>query len=508
MRVLAVDDDEGFVFGLRRLLGRVGFDVSWASSGREALDLGMSAAWDAVLLDLGLPDMPGLDVLRALVAGSRGCPVIVLTGRDEAAAAVEALRIGAMHYVTKPAAHTDLLRAIEEARERHGVRSRIEKARSDKAPARSRAIGESPAWLRAMDDLRASASAPRTPILITGESGTGKELAASQLHAWSARASGPFVSVNAACLSPNLLESELFGHEAGAFTGARGAKRGLFELADGGTLFLDEIGELPLELQPRLLRVLEGHSFHRVGGERAITTDVRVVSATNRALESAVADGRFRLDLYHRLRVIEVTLPALRERAADAELLAIHFVSTLAAELGKPHIQLAPETLRAIRARAWPGNVRELRNAIERAIVLCRGAHLSPRDLPPETSVPSPAVPPPTVASPPVARPPVASPPVPTPTVASPPVARPPGPPIVGAVTPPSGKRTARILDDVVKEHVLAVFEESAGNLAKAARDLGIGRSTLRRHLRAYGAISAEESDPLAPQPPSRPRRA
>jgi DNA-binding NtrC family response regulator len=488
-RVLAVDDDEAFVFGLQRLLRRDGLDVTWAKSGQEALDLGAQVAWEAVLLDLGLPDLPGLEVLRALVAENRGCPIIVLSGRDEAGAAVEALRLGAVHYLTKPTAYESLLPAIEDARERQGLRSRIERARGEPPASRAQAIGESPAWLRALDDLRAAAAAPRTPVLLTGESGTGKEVAASQLHAWSPRADRPFVSVNAACLSPALLESELFGHEAGSFTGARGTKRGLFELADGGTLFLDEIGELPLDLQPKLLRVLEGHPFRRVGGEQARRADVRVVSATNRSLEAAVAAGRFRLDLYHRLRVIEVALPPLRERGSDAELLAIHFVSILAAELGKPDVELAPETLRAVRAHSWPGNVRELRNAIERGIVLSKSGSLLPRDLPPEVACSAckgcdvwPSLPGD------VQRARAA----------------------YGDLSPPKAARpenTTRILGDVIRDHVLAVFSGSGGNLAKAARELGIGRSTLRRHLRSYGALSGDDAEPLRPADRARPRR-
>ena len=328
------------------------------------------------------------------------------------------------------------------------------------------AIGESPAWLAAMEDLRAAALAPRTPVLVTGESGSGKELAASQIHAWSPRASRPFVSVNAACFSPSLLESELFGHEAGAFTGATSRKAGLFELASGGTLFLDEIGEPPLELQPKLLRVLEGHPFRRVGGERAITADVRVVSATNSQMQQAVERGRFRLDLYHRLRVVEVTLPPLRDRGDDADLLAIHFVSTLALDLGKPALGIAPEALAAIRAHTWPGNVRELRNAIEHAVVLCKGDRIALHDLPRDVVRAAAAVcPPPSSRERPTLR---------------------------SAPQTPRSSLSRRGLDDVVRQHVLEVFRECEGNLAKAARALGIGRATLRRRLRDYGVTPAD----------------
>jgi DNA-binding NtrC family response regulator len=311
-------------------------------------------------------------------------------------------------------------------------------------------------------------------VLVTGESGTGKELAAAQLHAWSARAARPFVSVNAACFAPSLLESELFGHEAGAFTGATSRRAGLFELASGGTLFLDEVGELPLELQPKLLRVLEGHPFRRVGGERPIVADVRVVSATNCRMAEAVAKGRFRLDLYHRLRVVEVPLPPLRERGADAELLAIHFVSRLGVELGKPEIEIAPETLAAVRAHTWPGNVRELKNAMERAIVLNRTGRITPGDLPGDAREPvshdvRPSLPGDSRHS------------LPHDRIAT---------PLLHRAAPESGPpalSSGHGLDDIVKRHVLEAYQESAGNLARAARALGIGRATLRRRLRDYG---------------------
>ncbi len=502
MRVLAVDDDEDFAFGLRGMLRRDGVEVTSAHSGREAVALSTKAAWDAVLLDLGLPDVPGLEVLRALIGGNLRCPVIVLSGRDEAGAAAEALRLGAMHYVTKPATREGLLRVIEEARERGALRLRMDQARSEATVTAPRMIGQSAPWRAAMDDLRAAASSPRTPVLVTGESGTGKELAAAQIHAWSARAARPFVTVNAACFAPSLLESELFGHEAGAFTGATSKKAGLFELASGGTLFLDEVGELPLELQPKLLRLLEGHPFRRVGGERAIVADVRIVSATNCRMEEAVAKGRFRLDLYHRLRVVEVSLPPLRERGPDAELLAIHFVSRLGVELGKPDIEIAPETLRAIRCHPWPGNVRELKNAMERAIVLNRTGRITPEDLPRDIRPSSPCH---VGGSLPCDTRPSFTPdighPLPHDVRQSLPCGAIATPALLAAKgeAEPASPRSGHGLDDVVKQHVLEAYRESAGNLARAARALGIGRATLRRRLRDYGVTL---------EGPSRPRRA
>jgi DNA-binding NtrC family response regulator len=321
-----------------------------------------------------------------------------------------------------------------------------------------RALGESSLWRKAMSALHAAARVPRTSVLVTGESGTGKEVAARLLHTWSDRAEGPFVPVNAACFSPSLLESELFGHEAGAFTGARTAKRGLFELASGGTLFLDEVGELPMELQPKLLRVLEGHPFRRVGGEREIRVDVRLVSATNRDLEVAIEAGQFRRDLYHRLRVVDIVLPPLRARGDDIALLATHVISRLSAELGKHRVSLSLEALEALEAYGWPGNVRELRNVIERGIVLCHDGEIRPRDLPPEVSH----------------RIPGASLKVPPPSL---------------RVEDPEVS-----LDAVIREHVLRTFHTRQQNLTQTARVLGISRVALRRRLKEYGVKAASAS--------------
>ena len=453
-RVLFVDDDDDFVFGLGHLARRHGLEHGTAASGGEALEAIARSSWDIVLLDLGLPDRPGLEVLRGILERDPFCSVIVLTGRDEARAAVEALRLGALHYLTKPASSEEILVALEQASERHALRLRLEAALRHAADGRA-ALGQSPAWREALAVLEAAARAPRTQVLLTGESGTGKELAASLLHGWSDRAQGPFIAVNAASFSPSLLESELFGHAAGAFTGARGMKRGLVELAAGGTLFLDEVGELPLELQPKLLRVLEGHPFRRVGGDHEIRADVRFLSATNRPLEAEVKKGRFRLDLYHRLRVVEITLPPLRERGDDVELLAAHFVARFAAEMGKPGLSILPGALRALRGYAWPGNVRELRNVIERAVVLCRSRELDLRDLPPEVLIAS-----------------------------------------RSAAPPDSAKDSARApcsrpLKEVIREHVIRTFRACDENVTRTASALGIGRVALRRQLREYGVHAA-----------------
>ncbi len=458
-RILLVEDDADFAFALSRALKMQGYEAHTARDGQAGLAAARSLAFDAVILDLGLPDASGHDVLATLTTTDPHVPVIVLSGRDDAASAVRAMKEGAWDYLTKPLSSEELFLVLERCRDRAQLRRRIEAATRGNAAAEG--VGASPAWLRAIEAVRAAAAAPRTPVLVTGESGTGKEVCAALVHAWSERAGGPFVTVNAGAFTPSLLESELFGHEAGAFTGARAAKRGVFELAAGGTLFLDELGELPLDLQPKLLRVLDGHPFRRVGGEREIRADVRLVSATNRSLEREVREGRFRLDLYHRLRVVEVALPPLRERTGDVELLAAHFLAELSRELGVQAPSISSEALDAFRAYDWPGNVRELRNVLERAVVLRRGPEIRLRDLPSEIAR---------------AR------------------ARDSQSPFVaGAV---SRTQTAmRPLHEVEKEHVLAVFKAAQQNLSLAARVLEVSRMTLRKKLRDYGVISRDEAD-------------
>jgi DNA-binding NtrC family response regulator len=284
-------------------------------------------------------------------------------------------------------------------------------------------------------------------VLITGEPGVGKELASALIHRWSRRGSGPYVAVNAACLSPSLVESELFGHESGAFTGASRTKRGLFEMASGGTLFLDEIGDLPLELQAKLLRVLEGHSFRRLGGEREILPDVRLVCATNRSLEESVRPGRFRPDLLMRLRVLEIELPPLRERIADVRRLALHFVAKLGAEMGLPDASVSGDALELMSRYSWPGNVRELRNVLERGLVLSRG-EIAGRHLPPELRLAAP------------------------------------GSPSLAPLSEPGGSTS---LAEAERRHVLAVYQNAGQNLTRAAKTLEISRVSLRKRLRAYG---------------------
>jgi DNA-binding NtrC family response regulator len=477
-RVLMIDDDPDFCFALRCLIELIpGFSVDVAHTAAEARKALRASWYDAALVDLQLPDADGLRLIEELAISSPGVSLVCLTGRNDAAAAVRALRAGACEYLTKPVSREQLVRSLEQAVARSSLWR--EMTAEQVGGSVLLPIGEAPLWRQALGLVRAAAQANRTTVLVTGEPGVGKEIVASLVHRLSRRTAGPFVTVNAACLSPNLLESELFGHEAGAFTGAVKQRRGLFELADGGTLFLDEIGELSLDLQARRLRVLEGHSFRRVGGEKNLSFDVRLVCATNRRLRESVQRGLFRADLYERLRVFEVPLPPLRDRPGDAVRLAHHFLVRLAPELGSSAVTISPEAVAAIQAHRWPGNVRELRNVIERALLLAEEASIELRHLPTEVQgVPAaPSIPPP-------------APSVPPSSPSSPWAAGGPG----AASSPASLAAPARsvsgrplTLEEVIRAHTIAVYESTGQNVTHTAEQLGVSRLALRKRLQSYG---------------------
>jgi|GEM_PF-187746 len=389
--VLIVEDDQDFALGLSLMLKQHTFCAEAASTLGEALRRLETQRFDVILLDLSLPDASGIRVISSIREQQPDSGILVLTGHNDAQLAVQALRLGAKDYLTKPIRKHELLQAVETAYasvQIHQSSLRTAPSRTQSPPSartqQSLAIGDSHSWLEAIEMIQAAASAPKTTILLTGEPGVGKEVAARLIHQWSQRAEQVMLAVNVAGLPGTLLESELFGHEVGAFTGASTLKRGLFEQAEKGTLFLDEIGELPLELQAKLLRVLEGQPFRRLGGEKDIFPKARLISATNRPLESLIAQGLFREDLYHRLKVLEIRLPSLRERQPDIEKLALHFLAHLGAEMGHSRAYFAPETIALFQRYPWPGNVRELRNVVERALVLSRGEPILPRHLPRE----------------------------------------------------------------------------------------------------------------------------
>jgi two-component system response regulator AtoC len=382
-RILVVDDEKLIRWTLRERLEESGYAVVEAETGTEALFL-VDEGVDLVLLDVKLPDLDGLDVLRRIRERHPDTLVILITALATVENAVEAMKRGAWHYLNKPIDLDELLHYVEKALETTRLRREVKslKAKESAPFSFDRIIGESPAMRTVKDLLRKIALSPASTILLTGESGTGKDLAAKVLHYESDRAEGVFQNITCSALPESLLESELFGHERGAFTDAKHQKPGLLEQADGGTVFLDEIAEMTPALQAKLLRFLEEKAFRRVGGTADLRVDVRVVAATNRNLEESVRSGRFRDDLYYRLQVLPVALPPLRERTGDVAVLASHFVAQFAREFKKGVWGLTAEAVRHLEAYNWPGNVRELKNAVERAVLLAEEERLVPGDFP------------------------------------------------------------------------------------------------------------------------------
>ena len=372
VRILIVDDDAASRRLLDVRLRALGCDTIMAADGQEALATLRQEPPALMLLDLQMPRMGGIEVLRALRRDALDLPVIVITAHGSVEAAVEAMREGAYDFLPKPFDPHHLEIVVRKALEHRGL-VQANRLLRDRLDARtSEILGDSLAIRQAIEVARKAAAAVST-VLLLGESGTGKEVFAHAIHRWSERREMPLVIVNCVALSEHLLESELFGHEKGAFTGAHQTKKGKFELAQGGTVFLDEIGDMPATLQAKLLRVLQDRTFERVGGTRPIKTDIRVIAATNRDLDQATKDGRFREDLFYRLNVVRITLPPLRDRMEDVPVLVGHLVTKYAAETKKVVRGVGVEALTRLQAHAWPGNVRELANVIERAVVLCNG---------------------------------------------------------------------------------------------------------------------------------------
>jgi len=379
--VLVADPETATLERLREPLDSAGLRVVGASTVREALDQ-CEEGVDVALVDADMPDSEGLELIERMKALDPDLPIILVSDRSSVPRAVRAIQLGAYHYVQKPVDPEKMLPTIEKALETTSLRREVRRFRNDQSKPYSfdSILGgsEAVAELRAL--LQKVASSPASTVLLTGESGTDKDLTAHYIHYNSARASGPFMHITCSAMPENLLESELFGHERGAFTGAAKLKRGLFELADGGTVFLDEIGEMTAALQAKLLRFLEEKALKRVGGAKDIKVDVRVVAATNRDLDRDVGKGEFREDLYYRLRVLAVHLPPLRARQGDAQLLAKFFVDHFNQEFGKNVVGFTAEAEKLLSTHDWPGNVRELRNAIERAVLLAENETLGAGD--------------------------------------------------------------------------------------------------------------------------------
>ncbi|MCE9607009.1 MAG: sigma-54 dependent transcriptional regulator [Planctomycetia bacterium] len=450
--LLIVDDDDEYRSTVVRRLGRRGYRIQEASNGEAALEAVQRREFDVALLDMVMPGMSGVDLTEKLKAIQADCEVVLLTGQGTVETAVRSMKLGAFDYLMKPCPLADLEVVIERAVARRqltkeNVQLKQVLSRVQSAPDM---LGNS-APMREVYHLIERAGPTEKAILIQGESGTGKELVARALHRHSLRADRPLVVINCAALAETLLESELFGHEKGSFTGAIASKPGLFEMADGGTLFIDEIGEMPGSLQPKLLRVLEDGSMRRIGSVKERRVDVRIVAATNRDMAAEVKAGRFREDLYYRINVMSLQLPPLRERNGDVALLVRKF-------LGSEWL-IEPEALAAIERYTWPGNIRQLINAIDRAKILADGRTVHLKDLPREVVLgPQPAAPSATAAS--------------------------------GSASDPSDASLASI----ERAHVVEILRRERGNKARAARALGVNRRSLYRLLERYG-LSADGSE-------------
>jgi two-component system response regulator PilR (NtrC family) len=383
LRVMIVDDEEVLRDVLEVVLRREGFDVVLAASGEEALNLLDGEEVDLIILDVMLPGISGIDTLRAIRISNPTLPVVVITAFSSIDGAIEAMKFGAFHYIPKPFKNEEVVLTVNKALEQRTLTRENERLKAELSEkySYSNIIGKSESMRKVFDLIRLAAPS-RSNILITGESGTGKELVAKAIHHASPRAKNAFVTVNSGSLPPELLESSLFGHLKGAFTGAIATKRGLFEVADGGSIFLDEIGNINLETQAKLLRVIQEKEFMRLGSVETIRVDCRIIAATNADLTKLMADGRFREDLFYRLNVITIPLPPLRRKREDIPLLVAHFMQKYSEENKRKVKEVTPDAMRILMDHAWPGNVRELENTIERAVVLCTGDRITPELLP------------------------------------------------------------------------------------------------------------------------------
>jgi len=439
-KILVVDDEAIVRDSLRDWLSDVGHQVLTAENGSQALEIIQKGKPSVAIVDLVMPGMDGIELLKRAREISPGIEVIIITAYGSIPTAITAMREGAYDYIEKPFCPEKVELLIEKLVEHQRL---LEENISlhQKLEERYRfenIIAKSSKMQQVIEVIKVVAKSNAT-VLIVGESGTGKELVARATHSQSYRKDKPFVAVSCAALPETLLESELFGHEKGAFTGAHAQRRGKFEVANQGTLFLDEIGEMSANIQVHLLRVLEEKEFTRVGGNELIKVDVRIISATNKDMKQAIANGQFREDLYYRLNVVTIELPSLREREEDIPLLAQHFLKKFAVENQKEITDFSPEATNFLLKCEWPGNVRELENAIERAVILAKNAYLEVADLPRQSSTLTHSAPP------------------------------------------------GKSLEEIEKNHILNVLNETGGNYTKAARILGISRVTLYNKIRAYG---------------------
>ena len=449
-KILIVDDEVNMRLVLKAMLKKEGYDVETAADGLEALALLRHHEITACVTDLRMPKLDGMGLLNRMVEEYPSIPVIIITAHGTVATAVDALKKGAFDYITKPFDQEELKNVIGKA-----VKTRVlsdEEVQFAGAELdRGEIVGSSPSTVKIFDIIKKVAPTTTT-ILITGETGTGKELVANAIHVNSPRKRNPFIKINCAAIAENLIESELFGYERGAFTGAVSSKPGRFELAHKGTLFLDEIGDLPREIQVKLLRVIQDHEFERVGGIQTIKVDVRLVAATNRNLQQSVKEGSFREDLFYRLNVMPIYVPPLRERKEDIPALVIYFVDKFNRKLGRQIAGVDPEVIELLLEHDWPGNIRELENLAERLVLMAKGDQIVMGDVPSE---------------------------------------------LIEAVeektqtATPDDKRSIKDLirektEDIEKQMIVRVLEECEGNISKAARQLGLSRRGLHLKLAKY----------------------
>lgn len=450
--ILVIDDEKNIRTGLQAALELDGYEVLLAADGAEGLEIALHSDIDLVITDLRMPGVSGEEVLRRVTTESPGIPVIVLTGHGTVENAVEAMRSGAYDFLTKPLNLDRLSLLVKRALQNRELVLQHRELEREMESRKSfeHIIGKSPAMLKVFEVVRRVAPT-KASVLITGESGVGKELIANALHNLSPRNENPFIKVHCAALAESILESELFGHEKGSFTGAVSRKRGRFELANSGTIFLDEIGEINQQVQIKILRVLQEKQFERVGGEETVEVDVRVVTATNRDLEKEIAAGRFREDLFYRLNVVRIHVPPLRERKDDIPLMITSFIKEFSEENGKKIEGIEPKARSVLYSYDWPGNVRQLRNCVESAVVMTSGTVITLDDLPPSIRSGSDA----------------------------------------SSIRIPLGATMA----EAEKEIILQTLSAQNGNKSRAAEVLGIGRKTLHRKLDEYGLDRDPVSD-------------
>jgi len=451
--ILVVDDDEVACHLLQEVLKKEGYSVTATTKGKEAVQKGAEKPFDLAIVDIRMPDLDGVEVLKALKQINPETSVIMVTAYGSIDTAIEAIKAGAYDYLAKPFKMEELRITVKRALEqRRLLQENLYFRQELKAKYKfENIIGISPPMFEVYKTVARVVNSKST-VLIYGESGTGKELIARAIHFNSPRAERPFVTIDCGSIPETLLESELFGHVKGAFTGATSSKKGLFELADGGTCFLDEVGEVPFPLQTKLLRVLQEHEIRRVGGTEVMLIDVRVIGATNRNLETFVREGRFREDLFYRLNVVTITLPPLRERQDDIPLLANHFCRLYSAENQKLISHIAPEAMVLLMSYDWPGNVRELENVIERAIALTKNTVILPEDLPLKFQKEKVDL-------------------------------------SMGVI------HQLLSLDELEKRYIQEVLQQTRGNKTRAAEILGINRRTLYRMARRYGIPLDEEEE-------------